>query len=518
MVFSPAVMRAALVAAGLGLLSGLAPLAAQELPPEETGAPRVELLASGTATLAVGGAEALPLRFAETAAGPLVALSPIAARLGGQLETGALGASFTLTLGETSFLLAPGSPAVTIGTEILSLSQGPFELEGALLVPLDLLEKSYGQELGIRFEWDPAARRLAAARPPARELPVEVDLVHLQGITTVVLEFPDAPRYRVTRNGESYQVSFLGDRVLPPRPRERPEDPLVRRVVVAPDRIRLELAPGAAADHYVLRGPFRIVFDVYRADAAPPPAATTPRPALPVRRGIRTVVLDPGHGGKETGALGPSGAAEKDLTLAIARALETRLEERLGVQAVLTRQEDIDLGLDERSALANQYKADLFVSIHLNSTVRGGARGAETYFLSLQASDQRAADAAAVENYAGAAAAPPGTEEFDLQLLLWDLAQSQHLAASQRLATIIQEELNRQLELRDRGVKQAPFRVLMGAAMPAVLVELGFISNAEEERRLRDPAYREELVETLVRAIGRFKSEYDARTAEGAAR
>lgn len=510
MVFSPPVMRAALAAAGLAALLVLGVARAQEEPPEPGEAPPpVALLASGTASLATGPGSSVPLRFAETAQGPLVALEPVVARLGGQLETGALGESFTLALGEVTLVVAPGSPAVTVGTEIVALSQPALDLEGTLLVPIDLLERSYGAQLGIRFAWEPGLRRLTATRPPARELPVEVDLVHLQGVTTVVLQFPDAPRFRVERDATGYQVVLVGDRAVPPRPRERAEDPLVRRVTVGADRIRLELAPGAAADQYTLQNPYRIVFDVYRAGSG----AAPPTPGAPAfetaRRGIRTVVVDPGHGGKETGAIGPAGTAEKELTLVIAQALAARLEESLRVRAVLTRQEDLDLGLDERSALANQYKADLFVSVHLNSTARGGAHGAETYFLSLQASDQRAADAAAVENYVGAAAAAPGTEEFDLQLLLWDLAQSQHLAASQRLATLIQEELNRQLDLKDRGVKQAPFRVLMGAAMPAVLVELGFISTATEEQKLRDPAYRAELVETLVRAIARFKTEYD---------
>ena len=108
------------------------------------------------------------------------------------------------------------------------------------------------------------------------------------------------------------------------------------------------------------------------------------------------MVIDPGHGGKENGAIGPAGSAEKELALLIAKTLATRLEQTLGVRTVLTRSDDVDLGLDDRSALANQNKADLFLSIHLNSSVGRGALGAETYFLSLQASDQRAADAAAV--------------------------------------------------------------------------------------------------------------------------
>jgi N-acetylmuramoyl-L-alanine amidase len=518
----PAARGIAVLLAVLALSApfAVAPLAAQEAPPEPGEEAKVEVTARGSASFTAGVADPIPLSFVETAAGPLFALEPVVARLGGRLETGPLGASYTLTLGATSLLVAPGSAAITSGTEILPLAQAPLALDGSLHVPLDLLDRSFGALLGVDFEWQPAARHLIATRPPARDLPVEVDLVHLQGITTVVLQFPEAPRYRVERRGDAYEVVFAGDRALPPPPRERPEDPLVRRVVVAPDRIRVELEPGAAADQYALRNPFRIVFDVYRA-AAPttgvaPPAETVDPRAGRERRGIHTVVIDPGHGGKETGAIGPSGAAEKDLTLAISQALATRLQQSLRVQAVLTRSEDLDLGLDERSALANQYRADLFVSVHLNSTARpSGARGAETYFLSLLASDEGAAAAAAAENLTGANAGEEAGE-LDLQLLLWDLAQSQHLAASQRLATMIQEELNGQLDLRDRGVKQAPFRVLMGAAMPAVLVELGFLSNPEEEKRLREPAYRAELVETLVRAIGRFKAEVDGAPTAGA--
>ena len=235
-------------------------------------------------------------------------------------------------------------------------------------------------------------------------------------------------------------------------------------------------------------------------------AGRAPAPPTP-SRGLRTVVIDPGHGGEESGAVGPSGLLEKDLTLEIARTLRDRLRQRLPVKVVLTRDDDSLLPLDTRSAIANQNKADLFISIHLNSYLGAEARGAETYFLSTEASDSRAAQTAELENAAG----DGGDDEalYDLQLILWDLAQSYHLAASQRVANLIQEELNGALGLRDRGVKQAPFRVLMGAAMPAVLVELGFLSNPDEETRLRDPKYRADLVDALVRAIARFRSEVE---------
>lgn len=499
--------------AGLLLLvSGVA--AAQEDPTEAEAAAAVVLTGSGTANLVVGGA-ATPLAFGTTAAGLLVELEPIVARLGGRLDVGPLRQSYSLAIGESQLVLVPGSPALTSGTEIQALAQAPGIVDGRLLVPLELLERSYGAQLGVSFTWDEARAVLTVVRPPQRELPVEVGLVHLQGVTTVVLQFPDAPRYRVVCSPGAYEVVLVGDRVVPPPPGPKAEDPWVKSIEVTPERIRLELAPDCAAESYTLKNPFRLVFDVFKETPVAAPSA----PALPrdsARRTIRTVVIDPGHGGKETGAIGPAGSAEKELTLLIAKTLATRLEQTLAVRTVLTRSDDVDLALDERSALANQNKADLFLSIHLNSSVGRGAVGAETYFLSLQASDQRAADAAAVENYVGAAAAPAGSDDFELQLLLWDLAQSQHLAASQRLATMIQEELNRDLDLRDRGVKQAPFRVLMGAAMPAVLVELGFISTKDEEQRLRTPEYRAQLVETLVRAVGRFKSEYETGSAAAA--
>ena len=483
-----------------GVLSG------QEEPSEAAAGVAVVLTRSGSANLVVSGVST-PLLFGATASGLLVELEPVVGRLGGRLEVGPLRQSYSLAIGESTFILVPGSPAITSGTEIQPLSQPPANVEGRLLVPLELLERTYGNLLGVTFTWDDANSVLSVARPPQRELPLEVSVVHLQGVTTVVLQFPEPPRFRIVKSAGIYEVVLIGDRVVPP-PGPTVDDPWVRKIEVSPERIRLELAPDCAAESYTLQAPFRLVFDIFK--QAPAAAPTAPaQPQGSARRTIRTVVIDPGHGGKESGAIGPAGSAEKDLTLLIAKTLSTRLEQALAVRTVLTRSDDVDLGLDERSALANQNKADLFLSIHLNSSLGRGALGAETYFLSLQASDQRAADAAAVENYVGAPVAPVGSDDFELQLLLWDLAQSQHLAASQRLATLIQEELNRELDLRDRGVKQAPFRVLMGAAMPAVLVELGFISTREEEQRLRTSGYRSQLVETLVRAISRFKIEYE---------
>ena len=505
----------AFVGALLALLA-VPQLAAQEAPVDE--APATPALASGVGTLDADGV-AVPLPWISTAQGVLVALQPVADALGARLEMGPLAESYNLTLGDQTYIVAPRSPAATLGTEILPLSQAPQAVDGTLFVPVDLVERTWGERLGVKVGWDAAAHRLTAHRPTSRDLPVGLSIVHLQGVTTMVFSFPGPPRFRIDDRGDGWDVVPLGDRFVAPAPHPV-DDPFVREVTIAPDRIHIVVPSGISGDHYRLAGPDRIVFDLYRTEtsaAVPPdsssptspPPSSIPLPSAPPAsgaHGIETVVIDPGHGGSETGAVGPSGAMEKELTLLIARALAARLHDELGLKVALTRTDDVDLGLDQRSAFANQNKADLFLSIHLNSTIHGDAHGAETYFLSATASDQHAADAAALENAIGQQPAAPGSDEADLQLMLWDLAQSRHLAESQRLATIIQDELNKQLDLRDRGVKQAPFRVLMGAAMPAVLVELGFVSSPDDEQKLRDPAYRAQLVDALVRAIRRFEA------------
>jgi N-acetylmuramoyl-L-alanine amidase len=239
--------------------------------------------------------------------------------------------------------------------------------------------------------------------------------------------------------------------------------------------------------------------------AAAPPAAPA-APSAPPRAAF-VVVIDPGHGGDDTGALGPSGLAEKDVTLDLARRLKQRLLAGMDVEVLLTREADKTMALDDRTAIANHARADLFVSIHANSSRRANARGAETYFLSYQATDDESRAVAAIENNTlGLDAGVQGNS--NLEMLLWDLAQTAFLKESSALAEIIQDKLNAALDIDNRGIKQAPFRVLMGATMPAVLVEIAFISNSEEERRLRDGAFKDRLAATIEDSIERFHDKF----------
>ena len=464
------------------------------------------LVSSGTAALDLRGRQ-LSAPFDVTAVGPLFPLQPIVAHLGGQLEIGPLEQMHALTLGEETALFGPGVMTLTLGQEISTLSQPPRVGLGGLHVPLDLLTSLYGEIAGYAISWDPETTTLTIDRAGAREIAVRPDIVHQQGVTTIVLLFSEKPRFRVNDGAEQLRVEILNDRLRPVASSDPPGGALIGGIDFSDREIVIGKNPGTVAQSYELENPYRLVFDVYRgATQAGESRPVAPRPPPRVRDlpGIHTIVIDPGHGGENTGAISRNGVQEKEITLQIALMLQEALERVMPVRVIMTRRGDDELELDARSAIANQNKADLFISLHVNSSYGRTAHGAETFFLSLQASDEMAAEIAAIENQSNS----DGEQDplNDLDLILWDLAQTHHLSESQRFARLIQEELNGALGLADRGVKQAPFRVLRGAAMPAVLVELGFLSNGEEERKLQDPVYRNELVDALVRATQRYKA------------
>ena len=222
------------------------------------------------------------------------------------------------------------------------------------------------------------------------------------------------------------------------------------------------------------------------------------------------VVLDAGHGGHDDGARGPSGLREKDLVLDVTQRLAKRLE-RKGVTVILTRTEDRFLSLEERTAVANDARADLFVSIHANASKSRKPRGIETYFASLEATDDAARATAERENSAFGAAAPNLGSDDPLAAILGDLIATQHLQESSEFAKLAQNELADIGRARSRGVKQAPFVVLMGVRMPASLLEIGFVTNPEEEKGLKRAKRRDEIARAISRAIGAFAARYDER-------
>jgi N-acetylmuramoyl-L-alanine amidase len=218
-------------------------------------------------------------------------------------------------------------------------------------------------------------------------------------------------------------------------------------------------------------------------------------------------VVDPGHGGEHDGAIGPAGLKEKDIALEISKRVAARLREQ-GALVLLTREGDEALDLPARAALANQAQADVFLSIHLNSmpshSARRASQGVETYFLSADATDASANAVAARENADRLAGTAPDPDP--VSGILDDLWLVEALAESSRLAHALHPRLVASTGAENRGVKQAPFLVLAGARMPAVLVEVGFVSHEHESRRLADPAYQERIAVGIADGIASFRA------------
>ena len=224
---------------------------------------------------------------------------------------------------------------------------------------------------------------------------------------------------------------------------------------------------------------------------------------------LNVIVIDPGHGGVDTGAIGPGGTHEKDLTLSIALKLYDLLSDETGAIVLLTRATDEYLSLNERTLFANDNRADIFISIHINAARRQKARGVETYFLSFDASDDDARMAAAFENNlisTGEEIEKEGPKN-DIESILWDLAQTEAHIESSMLAEAIYFEISNAVRGGNRGVKQAPFIVLVGATMPAVLVEAGFISNPKEEKKLLSERVQDNLAGAIKTGVLAFSEE-----------
>jgi len=228
-----------------------------------------------------------------------------------------------------------------------------------------------------------------------------------------------------------------------------------------------------------------------------------------------TVVIDAGHGGSDVGAKGFSGIFEKDVSLAVARNLAARLRVR-GLTVVMTRDADVRVPLEQRTAIANDARGDLFVSIHANASADTSIHGSETYFLALEASDSGAAGVAQRENSAFAAEAGPQIDALSdpFIALLGDMISTEHLDESSAFAQSVQQELGR-MPVKSRGVKQALFVVLSGVQMPAALVEIGFVTHRGDEGVMNGTEGRKAIVDALEKAVVAFGERYDARRGQG---
>jgi N-acetylmuramoyl-L-alanine amidase len=346
-----------------------------------------------------------------------------------------------------------------------------------------------------------------------------------EGYTRVVFESDRSFAYKVQGHPDRLEVRLRGRADLRAPALPVPNSQLLARVTCEQQGDESVLTvhyKGAATvrKSFILEKPFRLVFDLEKSAKAPPPAAPAAEEKKPAPvqdepppaarpKPIETICIDPGHGGEDLGAVGRSKLQEKNVTLKIGLKLKKLIESRTGLRVLMTRDKDSEVSLNTRASIANNQLAQMFVSIHVNSSFRKSAFGSETFFVSLQATDPEALELAQKENQNKE---DPGEaiQNDELKMILWNMAQTEHIRESSKLAEYIQNELNELLGTRDRGVKQAPFRVLMRTAMPAVLIEAAFISNASEEKKLQNEDFLDKVAMAIYNGISKFIYYYNS--------
>ncbi len=417
--------------------------------------------------------------------------------------------TLTLKLGRRTAQIVKDRAQVLVQGKSISLSAPVRRLSGGWAVPEDFLTQVLPQLV-------PGAT-VAEWRPPASKAPVKLThpaakLADLRfrsypSFTRVVLEADGPFTFQVESGPSEVRVRLAGLAVE--RGRIEPVgDGLIREITL--ERVGSEIVLRASLDAQlagaktsILQDPYRVVLDFHRARDQGEEGRVQAGP-------LRVIVLDAGHGGHDPGAIGPRGLQEKDVVLDVTRRLARMLEQGLGVKVARTRTDDYFVPLRERAAFANAQRADFFVSIHANAHRASVSEGVETYFLSSEASDNEARQVAALENGVIQLESPSSGGRLDiLKTILWDLAQSEFQEESSRLAETVQDSMTLSLGIPNRGVKQAGFYVLGGVAMPAILVEIGFVTNKKEERKLLDSGYRAEVARAIYAGLAEYKRRYD---------
>ena len=502
--------------------------------------------ASQTLWTIIGPDGRRPMATTPVAGREMVTAEELARVFGVELHEDPLTHGLALTVQGKTIVVSPTTGLASIGGRVVTLSTPPVRGERGWSLPMDFVDRALSLVYQPRLDVRPATHLIVLG--DARVPRVQVRLETQPRIARVHFDVTPATPHTVVAEPGRLVVRFdataldlelaaagapdlvLALRALPNTtavaidegPRygtfrvvEGPDAPTTAHHDRAPRRRDAGHRPAGAGDAGRTNAA-----DARTTGGAGHAGART-KPVLgPEAPSIHTVVIDPGHGGdvdvegvRGPGARGPGGTFEKHVTLTIARLLKSALEARLGVRALLTREDDRTVYLDERAAFANNNKADLFISLHLNASVSQKPSGAEVFFLSL---DGYSPEARRVAQMEGAVLPTASGGDRTIEMMLWEMAQLQHLEQSAVVAGLVEQALRARVKMSPRAIQQAPFRVLVGANMPAVLVELGFVSNPEEEKLLGAHAYQLRLVDGLVDAVGRYRAQLEAPRPAGA--
>ncbi len=368
-----------------------------------------------------------------------------------------------------------------------------------------------------------ARKAKKSKRPSSRNLPVIVQDLRYKAypdFTRLVLDLQQSVTFTQSRQqGPNRVIIELQNSRLSYAAKRRLTDQAFPEAIAVsqphPNSVTLEVNLEAVTDYKLLplSRPERLVLDVFTTEGGPASSEEEEAelaPAQPVMtladrppQEIKTIVIDPGHGGKDPGALGRNKTTEKDVTLQVGLILRDMITQRLGKKVLMTRSRDVFVELEDRAKFANKHEADLFVSIHVNSHPRRSVRGLEVYHFG-EASDRRALEVAAREN------GTPIGETSGINIILADLLTSKKIEDSLELAWTTKQamvtHLGSRYDVEDHGVKTAPFYVLRFTAMPSILAEIAFISNPTEERQMRSKAYLTRMAESIYEGIKAYLS------------
>jgi N-acetylmuramoyl-L-alanine amidase len=431
---------------------------------------------------------------------------------------------FQLTVREESFgaitvsykgrtiILTPDQSLASISGRLISLPAPPSRSGRRWLVPVEFISRALASVYDAPLDFRKPSRLLVLGDLRVPRVTIRYD--PLGAASRLTIDVTPRATSTIVQETEALQIKFDADALDVANPPLAPQNTqsLVLGVrLVDPVTLAVQLGPRFAsfkATSQPVDTTMRLVIDLMMAGVTTEPAApATPEPTAPdlppalgqTPAGVRTIAIDPGHGGEDEGVHGAGGVKEKDIVLAVARRAKAAIEGRLGIRVLLTRDDDRNVPIDERTAIANNSKADLFISLHANASLRKATSGASIYVAAFEktAAQTAATTGGRVPAFGG------GTREIDL--VRWDLAQIQFVDQSNTFAGLLERVLRDRVPMAAQTLERAPLRVLESANMPAVLVEMGYLTNAEQEKLLASDAFQGAVVQALFDAVIRFR-------------
>ena len=439
----------------------------------------------------------------------MIALDDLAASF--QLTVREEAGAITVWYNTRTIVLTPDQALASVSGRLVSLPAPPARVGGRWMVPVEFISRALAPIYDVKLDLRRASNLLVVG--DLRVPHVSIRYEPLATAARLTIDATPRATSALTQDTGRLLIKFDADAIDVTMPAFQPQGFLSAIRLTDAVTVGVELGPrfqSFRASSEAIEDTTRLIVDLVGAEpnttAAPAaPAAPLPPPAeLPAlnRRtsAIQTIAVDAGHGGDDQGAKGADGTTEKDLTLAVAKRLKTAIEARLGIRVLLTRDEDRNVPIDERAAIANNSKADLFISLHANAALRPEPSGASIYVATFNESDgtRAALKPERVPTFGGGLR--------DIGLVEWHLAQARFLGPSARLAQILQEQFHGRVPIDEHQLfAGGPFRVLESANMPAVLVEMGYLSNPDQEKQLAGAEFQNTFVQAVMDSVIRFR-------------